>query len=1130
MGKSLVRDAAEAFKRGQYSTAQDLYRQLAEQYGEKNFHANLVLCQRRLGRQQRSRLADLPHKNLRVAGVMDEFTFHSYNPECQLLQLHPERCIEQLDEFQPHLLFIESAWQGLDQLWRLKISTNGPEINACIQWCKERGIPTLFWNKEDPVHFSTFVPLAKQVDFVFTTDIDCIPKYKSYVGHERVFLLPFAAQPKVHNPVEIYERKDAFNFAGSYYLRYPERQRDFAALIDTVNTFRPVEIYDRNADNPHPHYTFPEHYKSMILGKLPFAEIDRAYKGYRYGINMNTIKQSQTMFARRVFELLASNTVVVSNFSRGMRLLFGDLVVSSDDASQLHQRLESICGDELTYRKLRLMGLRKVMSEHTYGHRLAYIRAKLTGSAVDEAAIPVVVFAVARNAHELSLLTASYTRQQYRATQFLVFSAFQPASPITDTRIRVISDQAACIEALNKAFADAPLAALLVSADFYGPHYLTDLVLASGYCDANAFGKAAHFSLEDRVCGLKNDGLQYRPSTILSARAALFRTSGVTRDWLVACLENPEDTVLCQPNMLATDEFHYCRHGGSADSETLRTVVDDLPFADQGVSLNHALAPTAERLQASPAGVITSDESLPQLLAQQLFAIFPKPASELVCLSLEGEVFRITSRLPHHKHVYLYAGKQFTREELNLALNSQFKLDCESTFELRTVFEFQDKDGKKISHAMNGAGDFNALAIPAHCRKVRFGLRILGPGDAKIKRLLLGNYGERPAAIVGRSPYLVLAKQYPAYDDLYRYGFLHSRVRAYRIHGLAVDVFRITSEGGLAYREFEGIDVASGDATLLDQTLHTGRYEHVLVHLLDENMWHVLQHYLDRLKVTVWVHGAEIQVWQRRTFEFDNMLPGEVERQKRLSDKRVKFWSSILTNPHPNLHLVFVSNYLKNEAVSDLQISLPSNQCSVISNFIDDTIFKYAEKRPEDRLRLLSIRPYAKRVYANDLTAAAIMELSKRPFFTDLRFTIVGDGDLFEQTVQPLRNFPNVSIEQRFLNHTEIAHYHQRHGIFLVPTRMDTQGVSRDEAMASGLVPITTNVAAVPEFVDDSCGMVVPPEDPLAIADAVEYLYRHPDSFMKLSVAAAQHVRERCDFAHTIQREIELVTTLGCIK
>lgn len=148
MLQSKVSSAARAFRDGDYAQAMTLYKELGEQLGHQFFAANLALCQSRSGASvSQGELASLPAKQLRVAGVMDEFTFHSYDPECELLQLHPEHCIEQLERFKPHILFIESAWQGFEQLWKLKISTNGPEINACIEWCKRNGVPTLFWNK-----------------------------------------------------------------------------------------------------------------------------------------------------------------------------------------------------------------------------------------------------------------------------------------------------------------------------------------------------------------------------------------------------------------------------------------------------------------------------------------------------------------------------------------------------------------------------------------------------------------------------------------------------------------------------------------------------------------------------------------------------------------------------------------------------------------------------------------------------------------------------------------------------------------------------------------------------------------------------------------------------------------------
>src|SRR5690606_29550061 len=122
---------------------------------------------------------------------------------------------------------------------------------------------------------------------------DCVRAYKAALGHEQVYWLPFACQPAEHNPIEEYQRKDGFCFAGSFYAKYPERQRDFATIVDSMSRLRPVDIYDRNADKDDPALAFPEMYDPMIQGSLPYEQISLAYKGYRYGININTVKQSQ---------------------------------------------------------------------------------------------------------------------------------------------------------------------------------------------------------------------------------------------------------------------------------------------------------------------------------------------------------------------------------------------------------------------------------------------------------------------------------------------------------------------------------------------------------------------------------------------------------------------------------------------------------------------------------------------------------------------------------------------------------------------------------------------------------------------------------------------------------------------
>jgi glycosyltransferase involved in cell wall biosynthesis len=88
---------------------------------------------------------------------------------------------------------------------------------------------------------------------------------------------------------------------------------------------------------------------------------------------------------------------------------------------------------------------------------------------------------------------------------------------------------------------------------------------------------------------------------------------------------------------------------------------------------------------------------------------------------------------------------------------------------------------------------------------------------------------------------------------------------------------------------------------------------------------------------------------------------------------------------------------------------------------------------------------------------------------------------------------------------------------------MDTHGVSRDEAMASGLVPVTNAVTAIPEFVDDSCGILAPGEDADAMARGITLLYAHPERFAAMSKAAAKRVRAQSDAQRVICAELAVV-------
>lgn len=1052
---------------------------------------------------------------LRVACIHDEFTFAAFAPECQLEQLTPKNWQAELEAFKPDLLFVESAWRGQDEQWTRKVAHRSQELLGIVEWCRKAGVPTAFWNKEDPVHFRTFLNTAKLFDFVFTTDIDCIARYKRGLGHERVYLLPFAVQPKAHNPLEKYERKDAIAFAGAYYARYPERQADLESFVEHMTSEPRLEIYDRNLGKTDPDYQFPERYRSHIVGTLKFDEIDLAYKGYRYALNLNSIKASQSMFARRVFELLACNTITVSNFSRGVRLLFGDLVVATDSGEHAVAKLRELASDDSRARRFRLAGLRKVLREHTYENRLRFVASQVWGQPLPDPSPKVLVVAAAQTRNEALLILKSFDRQTWPNKRLLLVSH--------DASLKDLA-RPGVVEFLNRASASqrsvrdlgssSTHLATFVAKDHYGANYLTDLALATTYSDAAVICKAARFVLAPGGITLQHDGAQYRPAARAAVRTALCRLAVLPPRALFAWLDEAEHAHLDHAPALAVDELNYCEGGGSLPASLLRDV-DDLTDLDEGVPLS--------RLLESAAGVRVTEGAAaePQVGADKLARILRPARGKPVTITLEGEHLVVHSSLADETHEYVYANEAWSPSDLGLPASGRLHFSATPGLNVQLAVLFLDKAKSRIAHKLCQPGANETITLPENTEAVQLGLRVYGSGSAKIGGLLLDHVHEAPHAIFGRSDYLLLTNRYPSRQDLYRNAFVHRRVAEYAKHGCNVDVFRMQPGRKLGYYEFDGIDVISGDAQALQALLEASSYKAVLIHFLDTAMWEAIAPYAGRLRVLIWAHGAEIQAWHRREAHYATRA--QLEAAQAQEEPRRRFWRDVASALGNSSKLVFVSSHFAREVTADLGLTLPASRCEVIHNVIDTELFAYQPKSAEQRRRVLSIRPHTSRIYANDLAVATVLELSHRPYFNELEFHFVGDGPLFDDTMAPLRSLPNVRIEKRFLTQTEIAKLHREYGIFLCPSRGDTQGVSRDEAMASGLVPITTRAGAIPEFVDASSGFVVDLEDVQALSASIGALYEDPQAFLKLSEQAAARVRRQSSPAHTTARELSLI-------
>lgn len=1068
-------------------------------------------------------------KNIRIAAIMDEFTSLCFEPEASIFHISPENWKAEILEFKPDMLFIESAWQGKDGLWKTKVSHQSVELIDLIKFCEEVNIRTIFWSKEDPVHFGTFLGVAELVDIVFTTDIDCISKYKKHLGHNRVYLLCFAAQPTIHNPIEIYERQNRFNFAGSYYLKYPIRQRDFSVLSDVADKYKGLDIFDRNFDKPHPHYEFPERYQSMIIGTLQPSEIDKAYKGYVYGINMNTIKQSQTMFARRVFEMLASNTIVLSNYSRGVRLLFGDLVICSDEAAELSRQLEKFTEDFLTQKKYKLQGLRKVLNHHTYQHRLKYILEKSFETSLNILSNDVVVVSYVKNNNDFGSVLKSFNAQDYSDKKLFIFSAIK-LEAIADDRITIFENKLEMYQAIDKHQEETYLAVFNPD-DSYGTHYLSDLILSKVYLGQNdsplTITKDSYFeNISGKAVFVQNK--EYQSIDSFKCNRSLIHIDLFKRE----ILENEKiediNSLEIEAKSFAIDGFNYVSNGASLSKEDILDSHGKLTI-DEGVDFESRLLKVAESIDTNINEVddlnAYEDSGAFVFSVEDIDAQLIRPQSKQIQIKRNNLNIEIKSTLPEEKFAYIYFKSIYNRDDINLSLNSQFIVDANANMDLRSVFVFLDENKNKISHHIAAVSHNHTMPIPQDCKYIQVGFKVTGSGQSFIESINIGEKREIVNDLVAKTNTLVLAKQYPSYDDLYKYGFLHSRVRAYKNHNHMVDVFRITdSNSDVGFREFESVDVFSGSSGNLRNILESGQVKNIFIHLMDEKMWSIIKDYRETLKITIWLHGAEAQSWQRREFDFANLTDAEIERKKKLADNRIKFWQQLINEElNENIKLVFVSHTFLSEVEEDLELTIPADNKMVIHNYVDSHIFDYTEKSADDRLKLLSIRPYSGPKYGNDITRDAILELSKYDFFKDLEINIYGDGEEFDSINEPLLQFENVHLHKRFLSHHEIATAHKEHGVFLNPTRWDSQGVSRDEAMSSGLVVVTNKVAAVPEFISDEEGSLFEADNIQDMVEKIIEIVQDSSLFLNKSKCATERASTQCNFENTIEQEIKFV-------
>jgi len=536
-------------------------------------------------------------RRLKAIYILDEISEECWRHEMTVYPIARNNYKKQVEVSLADFCFLESCWKGNRGSWEYAFTSPGlKHANAqalldLIPRVKKK-MPLIFWNKEDPMHYERYLPIAKFADIIFTTDANKVADYKRVVPDADVYAVPFAAQQRICNPSDRFRTEpESVCFAGSYYsVGHDERKRQMDALLPSIIEFKGA-IYDRMSKIDSDRYKFPSQYAPFIRDAVPFTEVVKLYKRFKVFLNVNTIVDSPTMMSRRVYELLACGTPVVSTPSKAIEEQFPGIVHVANDAKEANVIIEKLLTDEHFWEKTSHIGYREVMKKHTYTHRLKDIERSL-GYESDDSEPLVSIITCTRRPNMIDRIVENVTRQNHPNCELiLVLQDFSDAqrdeflnklkSKASNLkRIEVIVNDSQDItlgERFNHAatHAKGEYIAKMDDDDFYFENYLSDMLIPFTFGDYGLVGKKELYMYlsESNKLIKRFPGMKHREVDFVAGATFVFRAD-VFRKYKFNSLNRGEDSDLINRlkadniKIYAADPFNFIVWRGDVTAHT----------------------------------------------------------------------------------------------------------------------------------------------------------------------------------------------------------------------------------------------------------------------------------------------------------------------------------------------------------------------------------------------------------------------------------------------------------------------------------------------------------------------------------------------------------------------------------
>ncbi|MEN3002311.1 MAG: glycosyltransferase [Armatimonadota bacterium] len=138
---------------------------------------------------------------------------------------------------------------------------------------------------------------------------------------------------------------------------------------------------------------------------------------------------------------------------------------------------------------------------------------------------------------------------------------------------------------------------------------------------------------------------------------------------------------------------------------------------------------------------------------------------------------------------------------------------------------------------------------------------------------------------------------------------------------------------------------------------------------------------------------------------------------------------------------------------------------------------------------------------------------------TPLYLLLVGGGELEKAVRQQVVDL-GLGERVRFLGvRADVPDILNASDVFALSSKWEGNPMSVQEAMASGLPVVSTAVGGVPELVQEGVtGLLVPPDDPNALAHALQTLVDQPEQRRQMGESARHHACQHFDIRRTVQQ------------